>query len=226
LSQSKLQAEEERTLMSKEASWDEGEVASLRRKVETMHAAYRAQQLRNEELESKLQAQEERMLMPNQALKALSEEATWNKAEVARLRREVETMHAAYRAQQLCNEELECAMSLSEHQSQRRFEECLADAEDTHCWEVAKLHNLLMESMLEVKTKMEAKEAELEEHRAAQDKMQQDMTAAKETIAMLKMQSAEERSDLKAVSLLHSPPSCICLSNCARRPMKALLRLY
>ena len=143
--------------------------------------------------QSKLQAEEERM---NQAMKALSEEASWNKGEVASLRREVETMHAAYRAQLLRNEELECAMSLSEHKTKRRFEECLADAEETHCWEVAKLHNLLMESMLEVKTKMEAKEAELEEHRAAQDKMQQDMTAAKETIAMLKMQSAQEGSDL------------------------------
>ena len=144
--------------------------------------------------QSKLQAEEERMLMPNQALKALSEEATWNKGEVASLRREVETMHAAYREQLLRNEELECAMSLSEHKSKRRFEECLAEAEETHCWEVAKLHNLLMESMLEVKTKMEAKEAELEGHRTAQDKMQQDMTAAKETIAMLKMLSAQERS--------------------------------
>ena len=134
--------------------------------------------------------------MLHQALKALSEEASWDEVEVASLRREVETMHAAYREQLLRNEELECAMSLSEHKSKRRFEVCLADAEETHCWEVAKLHNLLMESMLEVKTKMEAKEAELEEHRAAQDKMQQDMTAAKETIAMLKMQSAQERSDV------------------------------
>ena len=146
--------------------------------------------------QSKLQAEEERTLMLHQALKALSEEASRDEGEVASLRREVETMHAAYRAQLLRNEELECAMSLSEHKSKRRFEECLADAEETHCWEVAKLHNLLMESMLEVKTKMEVKEAELEEHRAAQDKMQQDMTAAKETIAMLKMQSAQERSDV------------------------------
>jgi hypothetical protein len=46
--------------------------------------------------QSKLQAEEERMLMPHQALKALSEEATWNKGEVASLRREVETMHAAH----------------------------------------------------------------------------------------------------------------------------------
>jgi hypothetical protein len=40
------------------------------------HTAYREQLLRNEDLQSKLQAEEERMLMPNQALNALSEEAT------------------------------------------------------------------------------------------------------------------------------------------------------
>ena len=136
--------------------------------------------------QSKLQLQaEERMLTPNQALKALYDEATWNKGEEASLRREVETMHAAYREQLLRNQELGSAMSLSEQEMKRRFEECLAAAEENHCCEVAKLKNMLMES----KTKME----ELEEHRTTQDKMQQDMTAAKETIAMLKMQLTHEQ---------------------------------
>jgi hypothetical protein len=46
---------------------------------------------------------------------------------------------------------------------------------------------------MESKSKVEA----LEENRTAQDKMQQDMPAVKETIAMLKMQLAQEqeRSD-------------------------------
>ena len=133
------------------------------------------------------------MFTPNQALKALYDEATWNKGEEASLRREVETMHAAYREQLVRNQELESAMLLSEQEMKRRFEECLAAAEETHGCEVAKLHNLLMESMLEVTTKMEDKQAALEEHRTAQDKMQQDMTAAKETIAMLKMQLTHEQ---------------------------------
>jgi hypothetical protein len=140
--------------------------------------------------QSKLQLQaEERMLTPIQALKALNDEATWNKEEEASLRREVETMHAAYRKQLLRNQDLESAMSVSEQETKRRFEECLAAAEKTHCCEVAKLQKMLMES----KTKMEA----LEDYRTAQDKMQQDMTAAKETIAMLKMQltQEQERSD-------------------------------